>query len=179
MDFSGNAFKSPLVNVSEGDVLTGIMQMIGNSDGRFNYTCEFSGLANTKLTVNNANQLVMPVETLEAYTIEECRDYPGTWLTSMRSISVNTVSGARTTSFSASNSVTDCGQHAMVQSNAAGAGQIDLFYTTLFAGPAPSLVASVDRSPDQLDLFVVGTDGGVCSRRSGILTAAGSTAGSG
>jgi hypothetical protein len=163
VDSSGNAFKTPLVDVNEGDILTGVMRMIGQSNGKFNYTCEFSGLAGTLLTVNAANQLVMPVETLECYNMSECRDYPGTLFTSMGSISVNTATASLALNFSAADSVTDCAQHTVVVSNAASAGQVDLFYTTQFFGAAPSPVTSINRSRDQLDLFVAGVDGGVYS----------------
>jgi hypothetical protein len=163
VDSSGNAFKTALVNVNAGDVLTGVMRMTGQSGGQFNYTCEFSGLAGTSLTVNNANQLVMPVETLEAYGIADCRDYPAALLTSMGSISVNTATTSLSLSFSAVNRVTDCQQQTIVTSNTASAGQVDLYYTTQFSGPPPSLVTSISRSRDQLDLFEVGFDGGVYS----------------
>jgi hypothetical protein len=43
VDSSGNAFKSTLVRVNEGDVLTGTMRMTGTRTGNFNYTCEFAG----------------------------------------------------------------------------------------------------------------------------------------
>jgi hypothetical protein len=163
VDSSGNAFKSPLVDVNEGDVLTGVIRLTGQSGGTFNYTCEFVGLAGASIPVNGANQLVMPVETLECYNITECRDYPSTLFTAMRSISVSTSSGALNTNFSAVNSVTDCGQHTIVTSNNAGTGEVDLYYTTQFAAPAPSVVTSVNRSRDQIDLFAVGFDGGVYS----------------
>ena len=163
VDSSGNAFQSPLVNVNEGDVLTGVMRLTGQSNGSFNYTCEFSGLPGTRLTVNKANQLVMPVETLECYSMSECRDYPNTLLTTMRSISVNTSTASLALNFAAVNSVTDCGQQTIVTSNAASAGQVDIYYTTQFSGPAPSTITSVSRSRDQLDLFAVGFDGGVYS----------------
>ena len=110
VDSSNNAFKTPLVDVNPGDTLTGVMRMTSNSAGKFNYTCEFSGIASTKLTVNNTNQLVMPVETLECYSITECRDYPNALSTAMRAISVNTSKAALATSFGATNAITDCGQ---------------------------------------------------------------------
>jgi hypothetical protein len=81
----------------------------------------------------------------------------------MSGISVNTSTAALTTGFAASDSVTDCGQHTVVVSNTAGAGQADLFYTRQFFGPPPSTVSSLSRMRDQLDLFAVGTDGGVFS----------------
>jgi len=105
--------------------------MTSQSGGRFNYTCQFAGLAGTLLTVNNTNQLVMPVETLECYSMSECRDYPHTLLTSMRSISVNTATASLPLNFSAVNRVTECGQHTIVVSNAASGGQVDLLHDAI------------------------------------------------
>jgi hypothetical protein len=163
VDSSNNAFKTTLVDVNPGDTLTGVMRMTSNSAGKFNYTCEFSNIANTSLTVNNVNQLVMPVETLECYSITECRDYPNAISTSMRGISVNTSTGALITSFGGTNAITDCGQHTIVASNTAGSGEIDLFYTNQFSVPSPSPVTSANRVRDQIDLFAVGAEGGVYS----------------
>jgi hypothetical protein len=163
VDSSNNAFKTPLVDVNPGDTLTGVMRMTSNSAGKFNYTCEFSGIASTKLTVNNTNQLVMPVETLECYGITECRDYPNALSTAMRAISVNTSKAALATRFGATNAITDCGQHTNVVSNSAGSGEVDLFYATQFSVPAPSPVSSANRVRDQIDLFAVGAEGGIYS----------------
>jgi len=163
VDSSNNAFKTPLVDVNPGDTLTGVMRMTSSSGGKFNYTCEFTGISGTKLTVNNTNQLVMPVETLECYSLSDCRDYPNALMTSMRAISVNTSTGALTTNFAVTNAITDCGQHTVVNSNTAGSGEVDLFYTNQFSVIAPSPVSSANRQRDQIDLFAVGTDGGVYS----------------
>jgi hypothetical protein len=163
VDSSGNAFKTPLVAVNEGDSLVGLMTMTGQSGSTFNYTCEFAGLAGTTLTVSGANQLVNPVETLECYGISDCADYPDTLFTSMRSIGVNTTTASLALSFGATDNVTDCGQNAIVVSNAASAGQVDLYYTAQFSGPTPEPIASISRATDNLDLFAVGNDGGIYS----------------
>jgi hypothetical protein len=125
---SGNMHHTPFVNVSPGDVLTGVMRMTGRSGSRFHYSSEFAGIPGTLLKVNGANQLVMPVETLECYSMSSCADYPAARQTSMRAIDVRTATGSVGLSFSPVNSVTDCGQHAVVVSNAAAAGQVDLYY---------------------------------------------------
>jgi hypothetical protein len=163
VDSSGNAFKTSLVQVNVGDSLTGVMQLTAQSGGSFNYTCAFSGLSATQLTVNGANQLVNPVETLECYSISACADYPNTLLTSMRAIGVSTATGSLALNFGAVDQVTDCGQNAVVVSNAASAGQVDLYYHAQFSGPPPSPVTSINRTTDTLDLFAVGFDGGVYS----------------
>ena len=161
----GDAFKTdPIVQVNPGDVLTGVMKLLTNHDGNFfYYICYFDGLPGTQLGLNSLSQMVNPVQTLECYTIQECRDYPNALLTSMHSIDVRTKDGSLAPNFAAANSVTDCGQHATVVSNAAGAGQVDLYYAQQITVPTPTVVTSLSRMRDQIDLFVVGTDGSVDS----------------
>jgi hypothetical protein len=125
---SGHLHHSSFVNVSPGDVLTGVMRMTGRNGSQFNYSSEFAGIPGTLLNVTDANQLVMPVEALECYLMSSCADYPGTLQTSMQAIDVRTATGSIDLSFSPVNRVTDCGQHAVVVSNAAAAGQVDLYY---------------------------------------------------
>jgi hypothetical protein len=127
-DTSGNAHHTPWVNVSPGDVLTGVMRMTGRNGSQFNYSSEFAGIPGTLLNITDANQLVMPVETLECYSMSSCAGYPATLQTSMRAIDVRTATGSIDLGFSPKNSVTDCGQQAVVVSNAAAAGQVDLYY---------------------------------------------------
>jgi hypothetical protein len=125
---NGNVHHTPFVNVSPGDVLTGVMRMTGRNGSEFNYSSEFAGIPGTLLNVRGANQLVMPVETLECYSMSSCADYPAAPQTSMRAIDVRTATGSIGLGFSPENRVTDCGQHAVVVSNAAAAGQVDLYY---------------------------------------------------
>ncbi|MBO1766110.1 hypothetical protein [Allobranchiibius sp. GilTou38] len=159
-----NAFRTQtLVTVQPGDVLTGVMKLVSRHTTFDFWTCEFVGFPDTVLSVNVTGQLVMPVQTLETYTVAQCRDYPPTLMTSMRDISVNTDTGALTTAFAAYDAITDCGQHTDVVSNTAGAGQIDLNYSRQFLSLAPAPVASISRTQDQIDLFAVGTDGSVDS----------------
>jgi hypothetical protein len=127
-DTSGHVHHTPFVNVSPGDVLTGVMRMTGRNGSQFNYSSEFAGIPGTLLNVTGANQLVMPVVTLECYSISSCADYPAALQTSMRAIDVRTATGSIDLGFSPKNRVTDCGQHAVVVSNAAAAGQVDLYY---------------------------------------------------
>ena len=63
----GQAFYSTLVQVNPGDVLVGIMTLTGQSAAGFSYNCEFGGIANTGLPIENVEQLTWCIETLEAY----------------------------------------------------------------------------------------------------------------
>ena len=146
MTSSGDAFRTQtLVEVQPGTVLTGVMRMLSLHATWSFWVCEFVGFPDTALSVNVTGQLVMPVQTLEAYTVQECRDYPATSMTSMRAIGVNTATAALATSFSAVDGVNDCGQHAIVVSNAAGSGQVT-YYSRQFISLSPAAVTSVSRS---------------------------------
>jgi hypothetical protein len=163
VDSSGNAFKTPLVRVNPGDTLTGVMTLTGQSGSSYSYRCEFAGLSDTVLPVLNINQLVMPVETLECYGIQNCTDYPNTWFTAMGSIGLSSSAGTITPAFGAVNAVTDCGQHTVVVSNASPGGEVDLWYATQLTVPVPSVVTDLSRFRDHIDLFTVAPDGGVNS----------------
>src|SRR5262249_55582039 len=114
---SGHAYHTTLVPVHSGDTLVGVMKLTGQSDNLFSYTCEFQGIAGTSLPVQNVEQLVWCNETLEAYSITQCSDYPATDLTAMRSINIHTGSTMPTLNWTPEDPVTDCGQHTVVISN--------------------------------------------------------------
>jgi hypothetical protein len=155
-------FKSPLTPVQPGDTLTGLVKMLTNHNGNFFFCIsEFIGISASGLSINSLTQLVMPVEVLECYRMVDCRDYPDTVMTSMRAIDVRIASGSRPLSFLGSNTVTDCGQHTIVTSNTTGAGQVDLYYRTQFAAPAGTVITSVSRTANNIDLFAVASDGSV------------------
>jgi hypothetical protein len=124
----GQSFYSSLVHVNPGQVLVGIMSETGQSAQGFNYNCQFSGIANTSLPIQNVQQLTWCIETLESYGIQHCSDYPATNRTSMGSIEIQAGGNTVTPSWTATNSITDCGQHAVVVSNASPGGEVDLFY---------------------------------------------------
>jgi hypothetical protein len=125
---SGAAFYTPAVKVNEGDTLTGVMTLTGKSGALFNYTSEFDGIAGTSLPVMNIAELLWCNETLEAYGIEDCSDYPGTLYTVFTGISIQTGNTQPSLDWTAVDSVTDCGQFAAVVSNASTNGRVDLHY---------------------------------------------------
>jgi len=125
----GPAFHSNLVRVNPGDVLTGLMRLSGSSPSGYNYDCDFQGIANTGLPVQNIEQLTWCVETLECYGITKFSDYPNTDKTAMRSIRIATGSVNPALSWSVSNAVPDCGQHTLIfDEDSAGSGEVDLWY---------------------------------------------------
>ena len=171
----GAAFYSTPVRVNPGDVLVGVMTLTGQSPAGFSYNCEFQGIANTGLPIQNVQELTFCIETLEAYAVTQCSDYPNTTVTSFTGISIQTGATSPALTWNANNSVTDCGQHAVVVSDANPGGQVDLYYRNpgdwsgvndnwrpiggFFPTGAP--VSAVARTPDNLDLFITGNDGRV------------------
>ena len=129
----GQAFHTNLIRVNPGDVLVGVMSLTGHANGLFNYTSEFQGIANTSLPVQNIAELLWCNETLEAYAVNSCSNYPAPTMTAMRGIAIQTGNVTPALSWTAVNKVTDCGQHAVVVSNSATNGEVDLYYRPDFA----------------------------------------------
>lgn len=126
----GQAFHSTPVQVNAGDVLVGIMTLTGQSPQGFSYNCQFQGIANTGLPVQNVQQLTWCVETLECYYITQCSDYPATNKTAMASINLQTGAVQPNVVWLVTDLVTDCGQHTLIfDDDSAGGGEVDLWYS--------------------------------------------------
>jgi hypothetical protein len=105
------------------------MALTGRAQNALDYTCQFQGIANSNLDIQNVQELTWCALALEAYGVTKCSDYPNADFTAFRDISIN-VSTAPLLTWGPVDSVTDCGQHAVVVSNANPAGEVDLFYRT-------------------------------------------------
>jgi hypothetical protein len=105
----GQAFHSSLVPVSAGQVLVGVMTQTGQSASGYSYNCEFAGIANTSLPIQNVQELTWCVETLECYGLQKCSDYPQTCRTAMGGIEIETGGVPTSPVWQVTNSVTDCG----------------------------------------------------------------------
>jgi len=125
---TGHSFYTSLVNVSVGQTLTGVMTLTGTSGPNFSYGCEFKGVAGTSLPIANVQELTWCNETLEAYSLQQCSDYPNTQSTAMKNIAIRCGTVTPNLAWTPTNRVADCGQHCIVVSNSATAGQVDLFY---------------------------------------------------
>ncbi len=124
----GPALHTNLVRVNPGQLLIGVMTLTGHSGSNFDYNCDFTGIGGTSLPVTNIQQLTWLIETLECYGITKSTDYPDTDLSNMSAIKVSTGSTHPTLNWTANNPVTDCGQHTVIVSDSATAGEIDLNY---------------------------------------------------
>jgi hypothetical protein len=125
---NGSAFHSSSVRVNVGQQLVGAMTLTGSNGGLFSYKCEFVGIEGTSLPINNIEELVWCNETLEAYNLTQCSDYPSSVSTAFKSINVRTGDVTPSVNWSIDNRVTDCGQHAEVVTNSATNGRIDIYY---------------------------------------------------
>jgi hypothetical protein len=143
----GQSFHSSLVPVSTGQVLVGVMTQTGQSSTGYSYNCEFSGIANTSLPIQNVQELTWCIETLECYGLQQCSDYPQTCRTAMGGIEIETGGTVTTPAWAVTNAVTDCGQHAVVVSDASPGGEVDLFYDSSSVSVFNGKVVLPDTSP--------------------------------
>jgi hypothetical protein len=125
---NGQAFFTTPVQVNQGDTLVGTMTLTGQGNGLFSYQSEFQGIPGTQLPVQNVAQLVWCNETLEAYNITACSDYPAADLTAMRAINLQTGNTTPAVHWTPQDRVTDCGQHALVPIDSGQGGEVDLYY---------------------------------------------------
>ena len=120
----GQAFHTPLLRVEPGDTLVGDMTLVGQARGKLSYSCELRGLPRTRLLLENVTELSWSTESLEAYGVTRCSDYPASRVpfTAIRLLT-NLHPAIRWT---AVDRVTDCDQHAEVVSHSSTNGQVDL-----------------------------------------------------
>jgi hypothetical protein len=125
----GQAFHSSPITVQSGTVLTGIMTLSGQSPQGFSYNGYFEGINNSGYAIQNVAELWQAVETLEAYYLTQCSDYPNTGKTAMYSISIQTGTAQPNVVWTPVNAVTDCGQHTIIfNQGAADHGEVDIWY---------------------------------------------------
>jgi len=137
----GQAFHGPLVQVNVGQVLTGVITETGSSSAGFSYNCQFAGIPHSNLPIQNVQQLTWCIETLECYGLQHCSDYPNTCGTAMAGIEIEAGGSPVTPSWSPTNFVTDCGQHAVVISDSSPGGAVDLYYNR-----TPGLIGQITLS---------------------------------
>lgn len=70
------SYYSPLVTVSPGQVLNGLITLTGGSNGVYNYLSQFTNIGGSELYLDSSPELTWATETLEAYGTTERSDYP-------------------------------------------------------------------------------------------------------
>jgi hypothetical protein len=125
--WSSGAWHGGLDTHSVGDSIHGWMSQSPSAElGLYSLSCGVG--SGDALDVGFSSLLFEATETLEAYRISQCGDYPNTSLTQFSSIYLTTNKGTPSLSWSTQNNVTDCGQSASVVSNSNPGGVVDIYY---------------------------------------------------
>lgn len=156
-----HSFYTQPVQVNEGDVLVGVMTLVNQSGNSFSYNCEFQGIVNTSLPIQNVQELNWCVETLEAYMVQNCSDYPNTPYTAFQEIEVQTGMNHPVLRWEPMiNFAGGCKQDVVIVSNDNPRGEVDLFYRDMPAddlfirdnlqdhGSEPLIGGGISCSPD-------------------------------
>jgi hypothetical protein len=127
------AVKSSLIQVQPGDVLQGVMTLTGQSAGQYSYQSSFVGYPSIDLPVNNVAQLITASETLEAYSMTQCSDYPNTPFTAFYDIDIKagqsqSTSTDVTPAWNPNVAYSDCGQNCVIVSDDSPGGAVYLYY---------------------------------------------------
>lgn len=130
---------SGVVQVNPGDSLTGVITQAEQAGNEFTYTCEFSGMPTTKITVENIPQLLFWFETLECYGLTRTSDYPAAAGTRMTSISIASDRGTPGLIWAPQFDHSEIGETTSVISNSPQNGEVDISYVTVGLGVAPGL----------------------------------------
>jgi hypothetical protein len=130
---NGHVFHSDLVQVNVGTSLTGVMTLVRSyqspTGGRlFDYHCTFTGYTHTVLDIQGVEELTWLCETLEAYGITDCSQFPYTNSTSFTAINLQTGTATPNLAWAANTPHAECGELAAVVSNAAAGGEVDIWY---------------------------------------------------
>lgn len=126
LDPSGTYF-TPLVNVSVGQVLQGIIELTSISGSVFSYSSGFTNIPG-QMVVNNASELVWATETLESYSVTAGTDYPQ-GSTTFYDINLVTTTGTPAVSWAVSDDTAD-GIYATVAQDGATNAVIVINYET-------------------------------------------------
>lgn len=123
-----NTVYSSLIRVNPGTNLQGVMSLIGGSGSTRSYTSVFTGYPSINLTVNNIPTLYWAAESMEAYSVTTCSNYPNTAKTRLSGIDLRVGGAQAPLSWSVANPVTDCGQHSTVVTQGSPNGIVDIYY---------------------------------------------------
>lgn len=127
---NANWFYGTLRSVNPGDTVVGWMTGAA-SGGNYNYKCKAQVPGATdSIAASGVAELTQAVETVEAYSIAQCLNYPFVDSTAFKQIKIRTGGSTPSVTWTGVNSVTDCGQHTTVVSNSNPGGEVDTYYRT-------------------------------------------------
>ncbi len=129
----GPAIHTKILQVQPGQTLTGKLQLTGQSDAGFGYSCWFEEFNDYVLMVDSIAELYECSVALEMYRTGgiSCPQYPNVRNTDFTGINLQTEAGLQTVAWGQpekSKDVTDCKQRADVVDPSATAGTVRIFY---------------------------------------------------
>lgn len=123
-----NSVFSNLIRVAPGTNLQGIMSLVSGSGSYYSYTSAFTGYPSITLTVNSIPKLYWAAESMEAYGVVTCSNYPNTTKTRLSGIELKVGTAQAPLSWTVANDITDCGQHSTVVTPGTPNGIVDIYY---------------------------------------------------
>lgn len=136
--YGNSAFWTPVIQVVPGDQLLGAV----DSGASGTYTCSVSspGKGYYQATLSDVGEQPIAFETLEAYSLYQCSDYPNADSMAFRSISIVTHAGIPTLKWVLDDTITDCNQHTVIARAANPGGEIDVYFRN---PPPPPLTTGI------------------------------------
>jgi hypothetical protein len=126
---TGNqSFVSKLTSVTTGQSLTGVIKLLAQKNSLANYSCQFTGITSSKLTIKNISPLVWLAEVLEVYSVDTCTDYPNTPFSEMSKIDVKTKSTIPSVTWSPSSGDPACGVTTTIVRQGGKNAAVDIYY---------------------------------------------------
>ena len=148
---TGAVFHGELVPVNAGDELTTFVNLERRQRAHFDYRCGFEGLSDADLPVYHVRELSRSGTVLAAYGIKQCTDYPAANATGFRNIELKTGFRHPPLAWNPANTITDCGQHVVVLSDANPGGEVDVHYRQIPGMPAVEPEAAVaEAAPEEV-----------------------------
>jgi hypothetical protein len=139
---TGAVFHGELVPVSVEDELTGVIRLAGRQRAHCDYRSGFEEFPEADLPVFHARDLSRCGVVMAAYGIKQCSDYPDANALGFRNIEVMTGFRRPALAWNPVNTITDCGQHVFVLSDANPGGQVDVHFRQVPETPAVEPVAA-------------------------------------
>jgi len=132
---NGLMFYTPAIQVNIGDTLVGAMTLTGQSGNLYNYSAEFEGIVGTSLPAQNFPMLRQCFITLGVQDLYSCSNYPDTSHTAFQHIDIQTGGTTPALNWTPETQMATRGEHAIVVSNSATDGEVDIYYCPLQLGP--------------------------------------------
>src|SRR5215208_5421112 len=148
---TGAVFHGELVPVNVGDELTGVISLVGRQRAHCDYRCGFEGLANADLPVFKVRDLSRCGEVLAAYGIQQCSDYPDGSAMGFRNIELMKGFRRPALAWQPVNTITECGQHMVILSDANPGGEVDVHFRSMEAQPEPEPAAAEVTTPAETE----------------------------